>query len=88
MGLTVDLDPGNTPLHAYGFGEDQGRYILSVPADNADTILQAAQSACVSAQSMGKIGGMELTLGNTAPISVSELQTAHRGWMPDYMRID
>jgi len=87
MGLTVDLDPGNTPLHAYGFGEDQARYILSVPADKVDNILQAAQSAGVSAQSMGKIGGMELTLGNTAPISVSELQTAHQGWMPDYMRI-
>lgn len=88
MGMTVTLDTGGIPAHAYVFGEDQARYILSVPADKADAVIIAAGNAAVPVQNIGSAGGNELTLNNAPPISVSELLDAHQGWMPDYMSID
>ncbi|MCK5425159.1 MAG: phosphoribosylformylglycinamidine synthase subunit PurL, partial [Emcibacter sp.] len=88
LGMTVTVDAGNVPAHAFAFGEDQARYILSVPADKADNIVAAANNSGVSVQNIGNVGGNELTLNNIAPISVSELLTTHKGWMPDYMSID
>jgi phosphoribosylformylglycinamidine synthase len=87
MGMTVAID-GDGPLHNMAFGEDQARYILSVPKNGADTVLEMAQKAGVMAQTVGNIGGDTLTLTGTAPISVAELLDVHQGWMPDYMSID
>ncbi len=88
MGMKVTVDTGTIPSHAFAFGEDQARYILSVPADKVDLILNTANNADVTTQNIGIISGDELTLNSTTPISVSELLEAHKGWMPDYMSID
>jgi len=88
MGLDAAVDTGPIPLHAFAYGEDQGRYILSVTAENRASVLEAAKNADVTVQVMGKTGGKNLTLNATTPISVADMHEAHKGWMPDYMSID
>ncbi len=88
IGMDITIDNGDTPLHAYAFGEDQGRYILSVSPQYRDEVLSNARAAGVTAQVIGKTKGTSLTLAAAAPISVSELTGAHQSWMPDYMSID
>jgi phosphoribosylformylglycinamidine synthase len=71
------------PLHAWLFGEDQGRYLVT-SADGAK-LLAAARSAGVDAALLGRTGGAELTVSGAGPISVADLRRAHEGWLPAFM---
>ena len=44
-------------LHAWLFGEDQGRYLLSVDQHSVNPIISTAKGKGVSAQIVGKVGG-------------------------------
>ncbi len=83
MGATVAAPCGDTP--AIWFGEDQGRYLLTAPAENADELLAEATRAGVGYEVLGETGGDSLRLGAAAPIPVRELQEANEMWMPAYM---
>ncbi|WP_339860733.1 phosphoribosylformylglycinamidine synthase subunit PurL [Paremcibacter congregatus] len=88
MGMDVTLNGGDIPLHAYGFGEDQARYILSVSPEKADEIRAAAAQAGITLETLGNTGGDTLTFNNDITISVTQLLDTHQRWMPDYMSID
>ncbi|HEY5598541.1 MAG TPA: phosphoribosylformylglycinamidine synthase subunit PurL [Kiloniellales bacterium] len=83
LGATVEPPGGDLPLHAWLFGEDQARYLVTVPA--ADTVLEAAWRAGVPAARIGVTGGSGLTLPGAATISLDRLRAAHEGWLPGYM---
>ena len=85
VGARIDNMAGATALHAWLFGEDQGRYILACPADRAEAILLGLSARGVSAQRIGVTGGDSLTLPGEAPILLSTLRSAHESWLPDYM---
>ncbi len=75
------------PVHGWLFGEDQGRYIVTVKDANA--VMTAAQSAKVPAWKLGKTVGAgakaALTIEGVGTISLSELRDVHEGWLPGYM---
>jgi phosphoribosylformylglycinamidine synthase subunit PurL len=73
------------PPHAYFFGEDQARYILTATPDHAAIILKDAQERDVPACIIGRTEGAALTLANDAPILVADLKKAHETWLPAYM---
>ena len=83
IGAAIDAPVTALPLHAWLFGEDQGRYVVT--AANAELILAEAEKADVPAQIIGRTGGDQLTVSDTLSISVSELKTAHEDWMPKFM---
>jgi len=72
------------PLHAWLFGEDQGRYIVS--AGDGEAVLQTAHRVGVWAFKIGQTrGDGSLTLDGRTLISVKDLRAAHEGWLPSYM---
>ncbi len=73
------------PAHAWLFGEDQGRYLLSAAPGEAQAILAEAEAAGVPAHEIGATGGVELTLDSGDTISLAELRETHERWLPDYM---
>ena len=75
--------PGKIPLHAWLFGEDQARYVVTTA--DPDSLLRAAEWGRVSAARIGVTGGDSLTLVGTGAISINELIAAHESWMPDFM---
>ncbi|MDR3438861.1 phosphoribosylformylglycinamidine synthase subunit PurL [Telmatospirillum sp.] len=77
--------PQTLPAHAWCFGEDQGRYLLTAPAAQATVIIEAAQRAAISARIIGHTGGDDLTLGSLGAISVAELRRLNESWLPAYM---
>ncbi|WP_417318933.1 phosphoribosylformylglycinamidine synthase subunit PurL [Emcibacter sp.] len=85
LGMKVHLENGDIPLHAFGFGEDQARYILSVAPEKADAILASARSAEVSACRLGTVGGETLTIEEALVVAVADLKSNHTEWMPGYM---
>jgi len=86
MGATLDRpDDKETPMSGWLFGEDQGRYLVSLPASKAAEILDRAKSAGVPAATVGRTGGTSLTLPDGEAISVAELSEVNEGWLPRYM---
>ncbi len=85
IGAELDLAPNGVPPHAFLFGEDQARYVVTCPAAEADGIVRAAQAAGVAVARLGTTGGEALTLAGCGPIYVSELKSCHEGWLPHYM---
>jgi len=82
IGATVKL---SGPAHAALFGEDQGRYLLAVPADMVDALMEDAIDNGVEAHLIGTTGGTDLTVEGVLTISVAKLKEAHENWFPDYM---
>jgi phosphoribosylformylglycinamidine synthase len=70
------------------FGEDQGRYLVTIALDpNEDdfvALLARAKAANVFSPWIGTTGGTALKLGE-ATIPVADLRDAHEAWFPRYM---
>ena len=84
MGFAVTAAKGGAPLHAWLFGEDQGRYVVT--AADAEAVLKSARTVGVPATVIGKTQtSRDLTLDGRVLISIPELRAAHEGWLPSYM---
>ena len=64
--------PSAFPAHAFWFGEDQGRYVVT--AKNADLIAQRATAAGVTLTRLGATGGKALAISGERPIAVAQLK--------------
>lgn len=87
-GMDIAINNGDIPAHAYGFGEDQARYILSTTAMEADKIINDAENADIEIEKIGAVRGEVLDIKDCLTISVKELLDAHASWMPNYMSND
>ncbi len=85
IGATLEAAPAGLPAHAFWFGEDQARYVVTAPALALPEIEAAAKEAGIAALRLGFTGGEQLTLPGERPISVAELKKRHESWLPDYM---
>ena len=85
IGADLRLEAGAVPLHAFLFGEDQGRYVLAAAAVDALSILAEARKAGVPAAVIGACGGTALTVNGDWTISVAALRAANEAWLPAYM---
>ena len=83
IGATIEL-PASVPAYAWLFGEDQGRYVITVPAVEAEAIAARAHDAAVPLSRIGAVGGNVLVLGDVA-IPLAALRGAHENWLPAYM---
>jgi phosphoribosylformylglycinamidine synthase len=85
IGAVLSAAPLDIPAHAHWFGEDQARYLATVPAANLETVLARARAASVPVWAIGKTGGDALTLANERPILVTILRKCFDSWLPAYM---
>jgi phosphoribosylformylglycinamidine synthase II len=84
-GIGAELDRPPLSAHAFWFGEDQGRYLLTVAAGVAETVMARARAAGVPARQLGLTGGDALTLEGERPILIAKLRERFEGWLPAYM---
>ena len=88
IGATVVDINDHDPILQY-FGEDQGRYLVTVNLDPQGEELMAlwneAKGLGIFAPWIGTTGGADLVLGAARPVPVSALKAAHEGWFPSYM---
>ena len=82
--VALDAAPG-IASHAWLFGEDQGRYVVTAPTAAVDAIEAKARAAGVEIARIGTTGGDALTVAGEAPIPLVELLRAHEDWLPSYM---
>jgi phosphoribosylformylglycinamidine synthase II len=88
IGATVTDVDGNDPILTF-FGEDQGRYLVTLnldpQGDEIAAIWKEAEALGIFAPWIGTTGGTTLTLGAATPLSVAALKVAHESWFPSYM---
>ncbi len=73
------------PAHAFWFGEDQARYLVTCKPQALASVLRAFDAAGVPAMALGRTGGGSLTLTGEPPVSLAQLRQAHEHWFPAYM---
>jgi hypothetical protein len=77
--------PGSIVPHAWWFGEDQARYIVTVPAEQAGLVLAKMKGAGVPCARIGVTGGETIAIAGEAPVSIASLKAGFEGWLPAYM---
>ena len=68
--------------HAFWFGEDQARYVITTQA--AEPVLAAARAARVPAMLIGATGGAALVLDGDA-VALADLRKTHEAFLPMLM---
>ena len=84
IGATVNQLNGIDPIPVF-FGEDQGRYLVTISDANIDLVLDEAKALGIFAPWIGNTGGDALTLGEARPLPVAALKAAHESWFPTFM---
>ncbi len=72
-------------LAAVFFGEDQGRYLVTISRDDLDRVQDAASEAGIFAAWIGTTGADALKLGEARAIPVADLRAVHEDWFPRFM---
>lgn len=85
IGARLLAQPSDVEAHAYWFGEDQARYLVTVPIDRADAVLQRIKSANVPVSRIGTTGGDSISIPGERAIAVAALNERFEGWLPAYM---
>ena len=84
LGVKI-TNPTNIPDHAFFFGEEQSRYILT--SSNANSILEIAKKHNVTAKILGKTTKhQELTIDKIGNISLKRCFEINERWLPEYMK--
>ena len=84
IGAELEVLSGHLP-HAFWFGEDQGRYLVTVAAAQAAAVLEKAAKGAIPAQRLGRTAGNALILPPERPILIATLVRRFEGWLPSYM---
>ena len=85
IGAQLLAAPAAIVPHAYWFGEDQARYIVTVPEEQAGLVLAKMKGAGVPCARIGTAGGDAVAIAGETPVSIASLKTGFEGWFPAYM---
>jgi hypothetical protein len=85
VGARLLAAPGSIVPHAWWFGEDQARYIVTVPAEQAGLVLAKMKGAGVPCGRLGTTGGDAVAIAGETPVSIASLKSGFEGWFPAYM---
>ena len=77
--------PPPIAAHAFWFGEDQARYVITADPGKAARILDRAKAAGVPAREIGTTGGDALAVAGERAIPIAKLRERFEGWLPAFM---
>src|ERR1700760_3177969 len=85
IGAQLLAAPAAIVPHAFWFGEDQARYVVTVPAEEAGLVLAKKKGAGGPCLRIGTTGGDAIAVAGEAPVAVKSLKTGFESWFPAYM---
>jgi len=87
IGATIQVPETDIPAHAWLFGEDQARYVVTTR--DAPGLLAAAEEAGVPALQIGLTGGAGLSLlGGPRETALTALRDINERWLPEFMSME
>ncbi len=86
LGADISIANSDLPAHARLFGEDQGRYVIAVAPDDAESIHDEAVAAGISVARIGvTTENAALTVDAADAVQLEDLRNIHEGWLPNFM---
>jgi phosphoribosylformylglycinamidine synthase subunit PurL len=85
IGARLRPPPKGLAPHAFWFGEDQARYLVTVRNNAVEALVARAANAGVPVRQLGYTHGTALTVPNERPIVVAALAARFEAWLPAYM---
>jgi phosphoribosylformylglycinamidine synthase len=85
IGAELQVAPYPYP-HAFWFGEDQGRYIITASSAETKKIIEDAKASGIAIQKLGKTGGDTIKIGDEPKISLQTLKQSNESWLPNFMK--
>jgi phosphoribosylformylglycinamidine synthase II len=86
IGLEVGIAGETTESIPFFFGEDQARYVLALPAEHTQDILDEARDNGIFVTALGKTHAAKtLCITGEGEIALSDLRDGYEGWFPNYM---
>jgi phosphoribosylformylglycinamidine synthase subunit PurL len=85
IGARLRPPPNGLAPHAFWFGEDQARYLVTVRNNAVEALVARAANAGVPVRQLGSTHGTALTVPNERPIVVAALAARFEAWLPAYM---
>ena len=86
VGLEVGIAGETTESVPFFFGEDQARYVIALPAEHTQDIIDEARDRGIFVTALGKTHSAKtLRITGEGEIALAELRSAHESWFPDYM---
>jgi len=85
IGARLGPPPAGLAPHAFWFGEDQARYVITVRESDAQKAITRAGTAGVAICRLGLSSDDALAISGERPILVKTLIERHESWFPGYM---
>jgi phosphoribosylformylglycinamidine synthase len=85
IGCKLDAAPEAIVPHAWWFGEDQARYIVTISDENLLGVLTKLKTVGVPCVQIGVTAGVEVAIAGERALHVKALEHAHEAWLPNYM---
>jgi phosphoribosylformylglycinamidine synthase II len=85
IGAVLDEAPESIVPHAWWFGEDQGRYIVTVNEKDLLSVFTKLKAVEVPCVQVGLTGGHEVAVAGEGKVHVKALAHAFESWLPAYM---
>ncbi len=82
IGAVLEPPPG-IPTHAFWFGEDQARYVITTK--QSQPVVERAKAAGVPLVPLGATGGPLIAIAGERPLRVDDLKRRFEAWLPAYM---
>jgi phosphoribosylformylglycinamidine synthase len=82
IGAQLSLPVRSVPPHAYLFGEDASRVVISFPPEHEVEIAAACKAAGVPFATVGTVGGDRLVISGLLDLPVARLSDAWRSGIP------
>ncbi|SFI15983.1 phosphoribosylformylglycinamidine synthase subunit PurL [Bradyrhizobium sp. Gha] len=85
IGAKLLAAPTSLVSQAYWFGEDQARYLVTVPETEAGRVLAKMRGCEVPCVRIGTTGGDAIAIAGETPVTIERLRTSHERFLPEYM---
>lgn len=77
--------PSHIPAHAFAFGEDQSRYLISVTPEMKDLVMFRLSALDVPVYELGHTIADDLVVENVTRVPVAHLRDVNEMWLSGYM---
>ncbi len=85
IGAVLDAAPDAVVPHAWWFGEDQARYVVTVADGDLLTVLSKLKAVGVPCVQIGRTGGNAVAIAGERAVTIEALRKGFEGWLPAYM---
>lgn len=85
IGAQLSDISGDIPAGSFWFGEDQGRYVISIAASDSEALLADLAAKGIAAYQIGIATGKEISIAGDDSLPLEQLSAEFEGYLPNLL---